>query len=128
MYHTHLAPDPYTHRRAFFRINRIASKILLIQPRIDFVHSAEESNKGSLRAETDPQKMQTRFRNHAQNTAKKHIDLTPAFHDHCIKINACQHDQEDGSGNPAKHECTDKDNDERHLLFPSEYYPSGLRK
>src|SRR6516162_2043803 len=90
VYNTHFVPDSYSHRRAFFRIDRAASKVFLIQPCIDFVNTAEEWDKGSLGPQPKPQKMQTWLRNHAQYPAKEHVDLTASFHDHGIKANCRQ--------------------------------------
>ena len=71
----HFVPNPHTHRRAFFGIDRVASQVLLIQTGIDLIDPAEESNQRGLRPQPQPKEMEPRFRNDAETRPNRTYTL-----------------------------------------------------
>ena len=43
--HPHLIPDPDTHRRALFGVDRLAPKVTLVETHVDVTNVAKEANQ-----------------------------------------------------------------------------------
>src|SRR6202166_3484246 len=69
-FHAHFVPDADSHRRALLCVHWIAPEVLLIQTRVDLVHSPEEPHEGGLRTKPEPEKMKTELSDDADHAAK----------------------------------------------------------